>query len=298
MSDGIFSLQPSAFSLPLILALDIGSSSTRALLYDGRGRAIAAYGVQEQYALHATADGVSEDDPDAAVARAARCIDAVLTRAGPLAAHIAGVAVDTMAATFLALDAAGRPLTRLITYADTRNAPDSATLRRDRDEAAVHDRTGCLLRTSYWPARLAWLRRAMPAAWRAAARFVTLGEYLELQLFGRCRVSYSAAAWSGLLDRRTLQWDAPLLAHLGVAAERLSPLVDVDEPLAGAARRALVSCHRRRGCGQHRQRLHRSSAHRPDHGHHGSHACRTGCGRCSAPRPLQRRAERLSRIRC
>jgi gluconokinase len=233
MSDGIFSLQPSTFSLPLILALDIGSSSTRALLYDGRGRALAAYGVQEQYALHATADGVSEDDPDVAVARAARCIDAVLTRAGPLAAHIAGVAVDTMAATFLALDAAGRPLTRLITYADTRNAAASAALRRDLDEAAVHDRTGCLLRTSYWPARLAWLRRNQPEVWRVAARFVTLGEYLELQLFGRCRVSYSAAAWSGLLDRRTLQWDAPLLAHLGVAAERLSPLVDVDEPLAG-----------------------------------------------------------------
>jgi gluconokinase len=218
---------------PLILALDIGSSSTRALLYDRGGRALAGYGVQEQYALHATADGVSEDDPDAAVERAARSIDALLAQAGPLAAQIAGVAVDTMASTFLALDAAGRPLTPLITYADTRNAPDSEQLRRELDEAAVHDRTGCLLRTSYWPARLAWLRRTRPEAWRAAARFVTLGEYLELRLFGRCRASYSVAAWSGLLDRRRLAWDAPLLAHLGVDGERLSSLVDLDAPLAG-----------------------------------------------------------------
>lgn len=216
-----------------ILTIDVGSSSTRAVLYDARGRAVAGYGVQEQYALHAAADGLSEDDPDAAVERAARCVDALLARAGPLAARIAGVALDTMVSTFLALDAAGRPLTPLITYADTRNAPDSEALRRELDEAAVHDRTGCLLRTSYWPARLAWLRRARPDVWRAAARFVTLGEYLELRLFGRCRVSYSAAAWSGLLDRRLLTWDAPLLAHLGVDADRLSPLVDVDRPLAG-----------------------------------------------------------------
>lgn len=220
-------------ALPLILALDIGSSSTRALLYDRRGRALAGYGVQEQYVLHTTADGVSEDDPDAAVERAARCVDGLLAQAGPLAAHIVGVTVDTMVSTFLALDGAGQPLTPLITYADTRNAPDSEALRRELDETAVHDRTGCLLRTSYWPARLAWLRRSHPDLWRATARFVTLGEYLELRLFGRCRASFSAASWSGLLERRRLQWDAPLLAHLGVEVGQLSSLVDVDEPLAG-----------------------------------------------------------------
>lgn len=43
----------------------------------------------------------------------------------------------------------------------------------------------------------------------------------------------SAAAWTGLLDRVALAWDAPLLAHLGLPAETLSPLVDVSEPLHG-----------------------------------------------------------------
>lgn len=226
-------LAPRPPAPPLILALDIGSSSARALLYDGRGRAVAGLGAQEQYELHLTAEGAAEDDPDAAVARAARCIDAVLAQAGPLARQIAAVAVDTMVSTFLALDAAGRPVTPLITYADTRNAADAEALRHSLDEGQVHDRTGCLLRTSYWPARLAWLRRTQPEAWEAAARWATLGEYLELRLFGRSHVSYSVAAWSGLLDRRRLAWDAPLLAHLGVGASQLAPLVDVDAPLSG-----------------------------------------------------------------
>lgn len=220
---------------PLILAIDIGTSSTRVVLYDGRGGAVDGVAAQEQYTIRTTADGAAEDDPDAAIARVARCIDAVLALAGPLAGQIGAVAVDTLVTTTMAIDAAGRPLTPLLTYADTRNAADAEQLRRDLDERAIHDRTGCLLRTSYWPARLAWVRRAQPQVWRSAARWITLGEYLELQLFGRCRVSFSVAAWSGLLDRRRLVWDAPLLDQLGVTPDQVSPLVDADAPLSGLA---------------------------------------------------------------
>ncbi|HEX9371486.1 MAG TPA: gluconokinase [Roseiflexaceae bacterium] len=236
MSTESFILHPSSFILPeapLVLAIDIGSSSARVVLYDRRGHAIDGGVAQERYAIRTTADGAAEDDPDAAIERAARCVDAVLRQAGPLVAQIGAVAVDTLVSTILAIDAAGRPLTPLITYADTRSAVDADALRRTLDERAVHDRTGCLLRTSYWPARLAWVRRTRPDIWRMAARWITLGEYLELRLFGRCRVSFSVASWSGLLDRRRLAWDAPLLDLLGVAPDQLSPLVDVDEPLAG-----------------------------------------------------------------
>jgi gluconokinase len=82
---------------------------------------------------------------------------------------------------------------------------------------------------------LAWFRRTQPQVWRAAARWLMLGEYLELRLLGRCRMSYSAAAWGGLLDRRRLCLDAPLLDLLGVAPGQLSPLADSDDPLTGLA---------------------------------------------------------------
>ena len=218
---------------PLILTLDIGTSSVRALLYDARGRLIDGIGAQEHYQVRAAADGTSEDDPSAAFERIARCIDAALAQAGPLAQQIGAVAADTLVSNIMALDKDGQPLTPLITYADTRNAADAAALQRALNEDAVHQRTGCLLRTSYWPARLAWVRRTLPEVWQAAARWLTIGEYLELRLFGQCRASYSVAAWSGLLDRARLEWDAPLLAHLGVDAGQLSPLADVSAPLRG-----------------------------------------------------------------
>jgi gluconokinase len=227
------SIASAGIEAPLVLTIDIGSSSARVALYDRLGRAVVGCTAQERYTLQMGADGAAEDDPDAALERAARCLDEVLAEAGPLAPQIAGVATATMATTLLGLDAAGRPLTPLRTYADTRAALDADALRAKLDEAAAHDRTGCLLRPSYWPAQLAWTRRLQPEIWRAAARWVTLGEYLELRLFGRCRASFSAAAWTGLLDRRRLEWDGPLLAELGLEAGQLSPLADVDEPLSG-----------------------------------------------------------------
>src|SRR5215212_8476515 len=88
---------------PLILALDSGSSSTRVLLYDRRGQAVESVLAQEPYQLRTAAD--------AALERAARCVDAALSQAGPLAHQISAVVVDTLVSNILAIDHTGRPLT-------------------------------------------------------------------------------------------------------------------------------------------------------------------------------------------
>lgn len=220
---------------PFILTIDIGTSSTRVLLFDKQGRTVENVTAHEQATINTDGTGKAEEDPDAMMARVGRCVDAALKQAGALAAQIGGVAVDTLASSIMAVDGRERPLTPLLTYADTRNADDADALQHTLDERAVHERTGCMLRTAYWPARLAWFRRTQPHVWQAAARWITLGEYLELQLFGQCRVSYSIASWSGLLDRTTLEWDAPLLDALELTPDHLSPLVDIDAPLRGLA---------------------------------------------------------------
>jgi sugar (pentulose or hexulose) kinase len=263
---------------PLILTLDIGSSSTRAALYDRLARRVAGAEAAAPNAFVTGSEGLVEADPITLLATAAECIDAVLAQAGALAQQIAAVAVDTFVSNILPVDAAGEPLAPLVTYADTRNAEDADALRRDLDERAVHDRTGCLLRTSYWPPRLAWFRRTQPELWRRVARWLTLGELLELHWLGRCRVSLSVASWSGLLDRRTLVWDdavarsARRRRRSTFAAGGHRRTVDraartVRQPLARPARHSLVARGGRRRGGQHRQRLHRPPAYGADPGH-------------------------------
>ena len=161
------------------------------------------------------------------------CIDAALHLAGPLAAGIAAVAGCSLAGTLLGVDAAGRPATPLITYADTRATSEAAALRAELDEAYFHQRTGTRFHPSYWPAQLRWLQRSRPELFSRVARWMTWGEYLETCLFGQGATSLSAASWSGLLHREHLDWDPQLVAALPVTAAQLPQLVDPSTPRRG-----------------------------------------------------------------
>lgn len=218
---------------PLILTLDIGSSSTRALLFDRQGREVADSETRLTHALQIRPDGGVEEDPAVVLERVTHCIDGVLAAAGPLAEQIGAVALATYVSNLLGISADGRPLTPIYLYADTRNAADAAALRTRLDEAAILERTGCPLRSSYLPARLRWLQRTQPEIVRQVWRWISLGEYLLLQFAGELRVSLSVASWSGLLNRHTLQWDAALLVELGLDAAHFAPLVDRDAPTQG-----------------------------------------------------------------
>jgi gluconokinase len=223
----------SSAEAPLILTIDIGTSSTRAMLFDRVGRPVPGALAQIPNDLHTTPDGGSEFDPKLLVQHVATAIDRVLERAGPLQDQIAGVGIDTFVTNLMGLSASGEPVTPVFTYADTRNVPDAEALRAEFDLAEVHDRTGCRIHSSYQPARFRWLARTQPQLLDETAHWLSIGEYLYWELFGELRASLSVASWTGLLNRRELTWDQAWLEHLPVREELLSPLVDVDEPLSG-----------------------------------------------------------------
>jgi gluconokinase len=157
------SIESDQVVLPLILTLDIGSSSLRAILYDGQAQPMPDMQAHISHQMRTTPDGGAEFDPAELLAGVAEVIDRVLELAGPLAQHIAGVAMDTLVTNMVGLDRTGRPLTSLYTYADTRSAPDADTLITQLGGmAAAHERTGCLIHSAYWPARFRWLARTQP----------------------------------------------------------------------------------------------------------------------------------------
>lgn len=218
---------------PLVLAIDAGSSSTRALLVDRRGNAVAGSLSRVSVTLHTAPDGRVEDDAPVALQRILSCIDATLSQVGCLADQIGAVALTTYVSNVLGIAADGRPLTPIYLYSDTRNAADAAALREQYDERLILERTGCPLRSGYVPARLRWLRRTQPDLVRQVAHWVSLGEYVLLELLGATAVSLSVAAWTGLLNRHTLAWDELLLHALDLEQAMLSPLADTSVILSG-----------------------------------------------------------------
>jgi gluconokinase len=213
---------------PLVLTVDVGSSSVRALGFGPAGLPVSG-GCRVAYEMDTTPDGGVEIDADRLLALVAEALDGLLAGLGSRAEGTVAVALSTIWHTVLGLDGDDRPGTPLYSWADTRSAADVEPLRARLDERAYHARVGCRLHTSYLPARLAWLRRHDPARFGTARRFLSFGEYLALRLFGEARASVSMASGTGLLDRTTLRWDAPTLAALGLGAERLSPIDDTPQ---------------------------------------------------------------------
>jgi gluconokinase len=217
---------------PFVLAIDVGTSSVRVGALDRRGWHVPELAVSEKHAPRTTPDGGAEMDADVVVERTLRLLAALLGR--PMAPEAwAGVGISTFWHSMLGVDVDGRAVTPLYTWADTRSAAAVAELRARVDEAAVHQRTGCLLHTSYWPAKLLWLSQTDPERFHRAARWVSLGEYLYLRLFGEPFCSISMASGTGLLDQTRMQWDEELLAALPIRADQLSPLVPLDAPAVG-----------------------------------------------------------------
>jgi gluconokinase len=216
-----------------VLSIDIGTSSLRVMLFDSSGRAVEGVGAQAPYEMRTTSDGGVEADADEMLDSLFRCIDDALGRAGQVASRIVGVATTTLVSNVLGVGYDGRAMTPVYTYADTRNAREVDLLRSRLDEAWFHDRTGCPIHTSYLPARFLWLKSARPDLFSRIKRWMSVGEYLLLCLFGQTRCSLSVASWTGLLDRRRLAWDEAILNQLPISSDQLSPLGDLDQPLSG-----------------------------------------------------------------
>ncbi len=216
----------------MIIALDVGTSSARASLYDDRGAAVDGHFHQVSYEATTTADGGVEHDADALLEAAAACIDRVC-RALPRGAKVLGVGVTTFWHGLLGFGIARRPATPLYMWADSRSAPDAALLRDALDDNALHARTGCHLHTSYWPAKLRWLARERPELARAVVRWGSFGEHLEAALFGEAGTTISIASGTGLFDVERGQWDAAALAAAGIDVEHLFDVRDRTQARRG-----------------------------------------------------------------
>ncbi len=211
-----------------VLALDVGTSSCRASLYDVRGRSIKDRFAHIAYTPTVSPDGGAELDPDVLFDQVCTAIDQVLRKDPP---QILAVATDTFWHSLLGVDARGKPLTPIYLWLDARSRAEVALLRDRLDVRAVHARVGCVLHWSYWPAKLSWLRRTQPDLFKRVKRWISFGELVLERLTGQTGVSVSMASGTGLLDIHRCKFDQEMLSVVGIDQDQLAqikPLKDVS----------------------------------------------------------------------
>ena len=106
----------------LILALDIGTSSVRAALYDLSGNVLPKSFVKNERTLTATEDGGAEIDAAEAFAQIEKAIDEVLKKSSKIKSEIVAVAASSFWHSLVGVDERGKPTTKVFGWADTRNS--------------------------------------------------------------------------------------------------------------------------------------------------------------------------------
>lgn len=216
---------------PCVVGVDIGTTSTKAVVFDAAGKVLGHQ--TAGYPLLTPAPGMAEQNPDEIYAAALVAIAGAVRAASVAPGRLRCVGFSAAMHSLIAVDAAGKPLTASITWADTRSAAVAQDILREMDGHAIYLRTGTPIHPMSPLVKLAWLRHERPELFQRAARFVGIKEYVFFRLFGQWVIDYSIASATGLFNLRALTWDAVAMAVAGVTPDRLSTPVPPTHHLAG-----------------------------------------------------------------
>jgi glycerol kinase len=235
-----------------VLALDQGTTSSRAIVFDDSGAAVGV--AQREFRQVFPQPGWVEHDPveiwesQLAVAREA------LARAGLAARDVAALGLTNQRETVVVWDrATGKPLANAIVWQDRRTADVCDRLKREGREPLFRERTGLLLDPYFSGTKLAWLLDRIPGARDAPERiaFGTVDSWLLWNLTGGAlhATDVTNASRTLLWNLHTADWDGELMAILGVPrailpevrasseiyGETLAGLFGAPIPIAGVA---------------------------------------------------------------
>lgn len=212
-----------------VLALDIGTSSVRAALYDFAGDVLPETMVKIERQLTATEDGGAEIDAAEAFSQIETAIDDVLVKSKNIKGEIEYVAASSFWHSLIGVDAKGKPTTKVFGWADTRSAKFVESLRANFDETEIHNRTGARFHSSYWTAKLRWLRNTQEKVFKKTDKWLSFSDFAWLKLFDEPATSVSMASGTGIFDLRKLTWDENLFAFLRLMPNNLPRIAADDE---------------------------------------------------------------------
>jgi gluconokinase len=214
----------------LIVAIDVGTTSAKAIVFDAQA---AEHGSGDRgYPLHEPAFGQAEQNADEVIEATLQAARAAVQASG--GGRITGVSLSAAMHALVGLDRDGRPITPLVTWADSRAAEQAERLRGEHPSLPA--RTGTPLHPMSPLVKLVWFAEQEPELHARVARWVGIKELLVHRLTGEWLLDASCASGTGLMSSESLQWDDEALEVAGLRAEQLCPIVSSTHqlPLRGA----------------------------------------------------------------
>ena len=214
-----------------ILAIDQGTTSSRAILFDKDMRPVQS--CQQEFPQYFPQSGWVEHDAQEIWASVQAVVGGVMAQAGCTAKDIAAIGITNQRETTLVWDRnTGAPIHKAIVWQDRRTTAFCDRLRAEGHEAEITQKTGLLLDPYFSATKLHWLLTHVEGAAARAARgellFGTMDSYLIWKLTeGRAHVTDATnAARTMLYDIRQGCWDAQICALMQVPSAMLPDVRD------------------------------------------------------------------------
>ena len=214
-----------------LIALDQGTTSTRAIVFDARLTPVAT--AQQEFRQIFPAPGWVEHDPEDIWNTSVATVREAMAKARVAAKDVAGIGITNQRETALLWERhSGKPIHNAIVWQDRRTADRCAALRHERQEAFVTDKTGLVLDPYFSATKIGWMldnvEGARAAAMAGSLAFGTVDTFLLWRLTGgRVHATDATnAARTLLLDIHRGHWDDALAALFGVPTALLPQVRD------------------------------------------------------------------------
>jgi len=214
----------------LFVGLDVGTSGSRAVLYDTSGQEVATtnYG----YPLETPRPGWAEQNPDLIWERIVQTL-ADLSKLVPAGARIEGLGLSSICHSLLGVDRDNRPVTPSIIWADLRAHRQVDELRARLDARAIYESTGCPMHPMYLPGKILWLKDEQPDRFAKVATFGSIKDEVIYRLTGNRVVDKGIATASGLYDLNRGAWSDTWLRALEIHGEQLPAVIESTASAGG-----------------------------------------------------------------
>ncbi|HEX9414811.1 MAG TPA: gluconokinase [Ktedonobacterales bacterium] len=206
-----------------VIGLDIGTTSVKAAAFDSAGRQLAL--TAETLEQQRTESGAAEQDPHVVYAAVMATLVRVAAQVRQLGYRADQIGLSAAMHSLIPVGADDQPLAPAMLWMDTRAGDAADALWATPAGRDVYARTGTPIHAMAPLAKLLWMRAQRSEQFAAAARFVSLKEWVWYQWFAAWQIDTSLASATGLYNLRQGSWDAEALDIAGIGPERLSALV-------------------------------------------------------------------------
>ncbi|MCW3117845.1 MAG: gluconate kinase, family [Chitinophagaceae bacterium] len=209
--------------MALFIGIDIGTTHVKVIAADE----ISAIVCEEKtsYLLYQPRDGFCEQDADEIFTALLTTLKKVIVKINPR--EIETVCFSAAFHSIMAVDQNGRPLTPLLTWADTRANDYAKQLKKSGEGKIIYNKTGTPVHPMSPLCKIAWIRDHLPEVFAGTHKFISVKEYIWYKLFGKFQVDYSIASATGLFDSQNFQWCREALNFCGATSDSLSEPVSV-----------------------------------------------------------------------